>query len=209
MYTADLRVGENYSKLNHCISIAILDFNLSERQEYHSVYKLRDTAGNLFSDIFEIHTIELRKKLTGNAPVNDWIRFFNAESEADLAMIKSKNPGIQKAIEELKHFSLNPHLRLRCEAYLKEKRDQQAIEEYAREQAIAEGMSIGIERGIKQGIEQGIEQGQALEWERSIQTLILDNLEEHKTEEIIIAKLVKHFSLTEESALEYYSKLTR
>lgn len=32
------------------------------------------------------------------------------------------------------------------------KRDQQAIEEYARDQAIAEGLEIGIERGIEQGI---------------------------------------------------------
>ena len=148
MYTADLRLGENYSKLNHCISIALLDFNLTDRKEYHSVYKLRDIDGNIFDDIFEVHIIELRKRLTGDSPVDDWIRFFNAESEEDINMIKSKNLGIQKAIEELRHFSLNPHLRLRYEAYLKEKRDRIAIEEYAREQAIAEGLAEGREKKL-------------------------------------------------------------
>ena len=180
MYTADLLIGENYAKLNHCISIALLDFNLSARPEYHSVYKLRDSSGNIFSDIFEIHIIELRKSLSENHPLNDWIRFFNAESEEDLAMIKTKNPGIKRAIEELKYFSLNPHLKLRFEAYLKEKRDQQAIEEYARDQAFDEGFALSV--------------------------FIMDNLEQGTDRDQIIQKMVHYFSLSEKDAEKYYNK---
>lgn len=192
MYTSDLRVGENYGRLNHCISIALLDFNLSDSKEYHNIYTLKDSNGNPFSDVFEVHTIELKKKLSGESPVNDWIRFFNAESEADLSMIKTKNPGILKAIDELRHFSLNPHLRLRFEAYLKEKRDRIAIEEYIRDEGIAAGMAEGMAEGREQGI----------------RFFILDNLEEHKSKEIIIAKLVRLFSLSKEDAEMYYNKFS-
>lgn len=68
MYTADLRIGEDYSRLNPCISISILDFNLSDRAEYHNIYKLRDTDGHNFSDIFEVHTIELKNTYRKQSP---------------------------------------------------------------------------------------------------------------------------------------------
>ena len=58
-------------------------------------------------------------------------------------------------------------------------------------------MEIGIEQGIEQGIELGIEQ------------MILENLEEHRTEETIVGKLVRWFSLTKEQAKMYYDKYAR
>ena len=76
----------------------------------------------------------------------------------------------------------------------------QAIRELrAEERAIGreEGMEIGIEQGIEKGIEQGIEQ------------MVLENLEEHRTEETIIGKLVRWFSLTKEQAKMYYDKYAR
>lgn len=81
---------------------------MSERPEYHNVYKLRDKDGNIFSDVFEVHTVELKKTLTGDAPINDRIRFFNAESEEDFKMIETKNPGILKAMDEVRHFFFKP-----------------------------------------------------------------------------------------------------
>ena len=42
--------------------------------------------------------------------------------------------------------------------------------------------------------------------EQGIVALILDNLEEGKTKEQILAKLKKRFDLNEEKALEYYQK---
>ena len=41
----------------------------------------------------EIHTLEAQKKRTGNEPVDDRIRIFNAESEEDLESIKTKSAG--------------------------------------------------------------------------------------------------------------------
>ena len=36
--------------------------------------------------------------------------------------------------------------------------------------------------------------------------MIVDNLEEHKPEEVIVKKLMRHFSLGEQQAKTYYDK---
>lgn len=141
-YTSDLLTGEDYSQLKRCVSISILDFNLTDRPEYHSVYLLRDEKGNVFTNLLEVHTLELRKNLTGNNRMDDWIRLFNAESEEDLDMIRTSNPGILEAIRELKQINLSRALRELHEARLKEKRDQKAFRDYD----IAEALADGTER---------------------------------------------------------------
>ena len=94
--------------------------------------------------MFEVHIIELGKKLNGNNSLDDWIRFFNARSKEDLDMIRTQNIGINTAIEEVKKMSLSERMRARYEAHMKEVRDRNAREDYVR----------------KEGIEQGIEQGE-------------------------------------------------
>ena len=101
LYSEELGVGGKYIHLKKCVGISILDFNLTDRKEYHSVYRLRDQKGHEFSDVLEVHVIELKKELTGHGELEDWIRFFNVKREEDLKMIKTKNPGILEAIGEL------------------------------------------------------------------------------------------------------------
>ena len=113
-------------------------------------------------------------------------------------MIKTKNPGILKAMEKVKNFSLNPHLRLRYEAYLKDRRDQHAIEAYIKEEGIEQGRMLGIEQGRVQGIEQGIEQ--------SIDIFIRVGIKDKKSADTIIADLMEYYSLSEEKATSYYEK---
>ena len=140
MFTEDLKVGENYSKLKRCVSISILDFNLKESEKYHTIYRLRDDERNEFSDIFEVHIIELRKKLNGSTKIDDWIRLFNARTEEELDMIQTNNPGLLEAIHEVKTMSLSKRMRLRYEAHLKEIRDRNAREDYVREEGREEGV---------------------------------------------------------------------
>jgi len=54
--------------------------------------------------------------------------------------------------------------------------------------------------GIQQGLERGLEQG--------IEALVLDNLEEGSSEERILTKLEKRFSLDKERALIYYKRFS-
>lgn len=91
MFTADLRRGEAYKKAKKCIAITILDFNLDEREAYHNKYMLRDDDGKVYTDILELHTIELKKKPNKEqpTPLDEWHSLFNAKTEEDLDMIKS------------------------------------------------------------------------------------------------------------------------
>ena len=145
MYTEDLRVGENYAKLKKSITISILDFNLTNDPMYHSVYYLKDENGRQFTDLFEIHIIELKKTLSGEDSLDDWIRFFNAQSEEDLDMIQTKNAGINMAIGEVKKMSMSARIRARYEAHMKEIRDQNAREDYVKQQGIEQGRTQLIE----------------------------------------------------------------
>ena len=155
----------------------MLDFNLTDDPKYHSVYQLRDERGNRFTDLFEVHIIELQKTVSGTDPVDDWIRFFNARSEEELDMIHTKNVGLQMAIEELKRMSLSGYMRARYEAHMKEVRDRNAREHYIKTVGVEEGM----EKGLKKGREEGQIEGRVEEKEMRIRTMLLN----HKTPEEI------------------------
>ncbi len=152
MFTEDLLAGEKYQKLKRCICINILDFNLDDLPEYHKIYRLRDKAGNEFSDLFEIHILELRKPLGRSGDIDNWIKLINAQREEELDMIRTKNPGIQEAILELRHMNLRRELRALYEAHQKEVRDQYAREDYVREEGISQGKAEGIAQGKAEGI---------------------------------------------------------
>lgn len=141
MFSGEAVSGEKYERLKRCISISILDFNLDERPEYHKIYRLRDEQGYEYSDMLELHIIELRKKINGTGRVDEWICLFNAESKEELDVIqaRTKNPGILAAIKEVREMGLGKDARALYEAYMKQKRDRIAREEYVRDEAYAVG----------------------------------------------------------------------
>lgn len=139
MYTEDLKAGQDYDRLHKCVSIGLLDFRLTERAKYHTVYRLRDEEGIELTDLLEVHTIELPKVLWGTKAVDDWIRLFNADSEEDLKMIKAKNAGMREAIGTLKEMSLKKSLRYLYEEHLKQIRDRRGEDAYIRSQGKIEG----------------------------------------------------------------------
>lgn len=180
MFTADLRRGEAYKNAKKCIAITILDFNLDEREAYHNIYALRDKSGILYTDVIELHTIELKKKPDKDrqSPLDEWHRLFNAKTEEDLDMIKAetKNKGIIEAIKELKEISLTDRLRYEHELRLKAKRDREAEMEYA------------------------YEQGQESEREENIKILVNTLRECNQSDKVIIKKLMEKYGLTQEEA---------
>ena len=142
MYTENLYAGEKYSKLKKCTMISILDFKGDTNPGYHKVYQLRDEQGRLYSDLFEIHIIELNQELTGDR-MDDWIRLFNANSREELEMIQSANPGVMRAIEGIKTMNLGRRLRMLYRERLMIKADQDARIEAAR----MDGEEVGREEG--------------------------------------------------------------
>ena len=143
-----------------------------------------------YSDLLELHIIELRKKLTGNSRLDDWIRLFNAETEEDLHMIKTKNAGVQRAKYVIQEMSLTESLREATEYYRKKKMDRKSEDAYVYDQGKEAGEQIGMKRGIEQGIE----------------AFILDNLEENIPKERIIEKLQKRFDLSQMKAESYIER---
>ena len=143
MFTEELLVGEQYHRLKKCICINLLDFNLDEDPEYHRIYRLRNEKGQEYSDLFEMHVIELGKQLKGTEPVDEWIRLMNVRTEEELEMISAKNPGLLEAVKEVKVMSLRKGLRALYEAHLREIRDRNARDAFVREEGRAEGMEVG------------------------------------------------------------------
>lgn len=139
MYTDELFVGQHYERLKKCVSISILNFNLLDGEENHSVYTLKNQSGRELTDLFEVHIIELQKQFQKENPVNDWIRLFNAREDEDLAMIKRQNLGIEEAVKVVKQMSLRKRIKWEFEQRQKDWRDRHAQDEYVKEQGRQEG----------------------------------------------------------------------
>lgn len=121
---------------------------------------MRDCQGNDYSDLLELHIIELRKKLCKDSRLDDWIRLFNSENEEDLNMIKTRNIGIQRAKQILQEISLPETVREIIEDQRKRKMDRRAEDAYVFDQGKEQGIELGKEQGIELGKEQGSEIGQ-------------------------------------------------
>ena len=153
LFTEGLLRGEHYEWLKRCVCISILDFNLDERAEYHKVYRLRDEAGYEFSDMLEIHVIELNKTLSGTGRMDEWIRLFNTQTEEELDMLRTntKNPGIIEAIREVRTMRLGKTFRLLYDAHMKQIRDRNARDDYVKMEGRAEGLKEGHAEGLATG----------------------------------------------------------
>lgn len=150
MYAEGAHTGEEYGRLKKCIVICLLGFRWDDRPGCHKVYYLRDQEGQLYSDQFEIHVIELNKELTGDG-LDDWIKLFRVESMEELDMIQSTNPGLMEAVKEVAAMNLGRRFRALYEEHMRIKRDRL----YLRNIAIAEGREEGRAKGREEGRAEG------------------------------------------------------
>lgn len=149
MYVDDLRFGEHYIRLRKCIGISLLDFNLDEEGSGHRVYRMRDEHGGDFSDMWELHIIELKKVFEPEDALADWVQLFNAKTEEELDMIKSTNIGIRAGIKMVKDMSLTGWIRAEMEAREKARRDRFAQDEYIKDEAMDQ--LIAVTQRIRDG----------------------------------------------------------
>ena len=127
----------------------------TEDDRYHSVYRMRDEMGKDYSDLLELHIIELRKTLTGNSRVDDWIRLFNAKTEEDLHMIRTKNAGVEKAKYVIREMSLTESLREAVEYYRKKRMDRKSEDAYVYDQGLEQGLEQGKQAEIFTSVQDG------------------------------------------------------
>lgn len=152
LYTSELHSGESYSNLKRTICINILDFNITDKQNYHTEIIAADKeTGEQFTDLMSIHFFELRK-VTDSLDVNDrkamWMQLIKADTEEELNMIKNTNiPAMEQAVQVI--FDMSDDTALRERARLREKalHDEASALQGAKEEGLKEGMEKGIETG--------------------------------------------------------------
>ncbi len=110
MYCEQLNISEKYSKLQKTICINIVDFEATEKEGYHSIYKIKEIEENyLLTDLLEIHFLELTKldKYTKDESLYNWLKFISGDSREEMVEVAKTNDNIDKAFEILENISLS------------------------------------------------------------------------------------------------------
>jgi predicted transposase/invertase (TIGR01784 family) len=135
LITEQIGSGDDYDIIKKVISIIITDENIIPvSPKYHHRFTFYDQeAGIEFSDIQEIHTLELRKLPDGadGTELYDWARFIAAETEEELTMIAERNPQVGKAVVKLRELSADERARDLYERREKARRDMAAQQKWA------------------------------------------------------------------------------
>ena len=132
-------------------------------------------TGTEFTDILEIHTLEL-PKLPAEADGSElctWLEFIKAESVEELKMLVKREPKMRAPMERLLEINRDPATRALHEAREKERRDSRARERLAMQRGIAEGKAEGIAEGKAESKAQVAQRMKAMGFsDEQIQTVI-------------------------------------
>lgn len=109
VYSNQIESGDDFDLLRKTIGINILDFNYLKEEDFHNVYKIyNQKSKEEFSDLFEMHFIELNKFKKDYSDVTTaldrWVSFLNKAYEIDKDKIPKEletDENIKKAIEKL------------------------------------------------------------------------------------------------------------
>lgn len=157
LYTMELERGESYSNLKRTVCINILDFDITDKQNYHTEIIASDKeTGEQFTDLMSIHFFELRKvsdKLDTNDRKAMWMHLIKADTEEELNMIKNTNiPEMEQAVQVIFDMSTDTVLRERARIREKALHDEASALQGAKEEGIQEGIAIGEAKGKQEGI---------------------------------------------------------
>ncbi len=197
--------GDDYKKLEKCIHIGVLDFELFHCQVYSSVFHLwEDERREKYSDKLEVHILELPKLKRYQYPETEllhWARFLGGESREELEMAAEKSPYIEKAYKNLEKLSADEMKRYEYQAREKAIRDHNYFTKLIEEGKEIErkmkewkqkGMEEGIEEGRREGIEEGREQERG-EMKQELSVLLARCQEEGLSAEEALLRIQKSF----------------
>ena len=156
MYTGQLKKGDPYDNLKKCIHVSVLDFIHfpEDKRCYHKISFCDVKTGIPYTDLMELHILELRKlpeKARNEEGVIRWMRFFNGKKKEDFEEMAKTDQYMAEAFSELEKLSADERKRLEYEAREKAVRDYNSL--------MGGELRRGLERGIEEGKKQGIEQG--------------------------------------------------
>ena len=177
IYTEQLKVSEDYSKLSKAIGIHILNFtSIPEVKKYHNVFHITEKeSGLLYFRDLELHTIEL-KKFSDNSDeelvdvvvkvksaLDMWSAFLTRN---DLLIVDQlpkelNNPDLKKAIKVLNVMNFTAEEREAYEDHLKwlriEANTLKKYEQKGREEGIQIGQARGIEKTVINMLKENLE----------------------------------------------------
>ena len=115
MLTDQYRQGpDGYADIKRCIHICILDFDLTDlADDFYSVFKLWDTEHDrVYSDLLEIHVIQLRKREAPNVKDNypelyRWTQLFSIDSRKELESMTEQDEYIRAAARAMDDLNLD------------------------------------------------------------------------------------------------------
>ena len=182
-YSKLLKKGEQYEELTPVISINLLNFNLSKKNDnVHSCYMIYDTKPErLLTDHLQIHMLELKKfKFKNNnlpKDLNYWLGFFTTKNmEEYMSEIVKEKPIMEEA-----HKRYNNFIRSRLMMTEYEKKE---LYQYDKQISLEDKRREGIKEGIKKGKLEGIKVGK---------------LEGERDKSISIAKTLKQMNMDDDS----------
>lgn len=164
MYTGQLKKGDSYNKLKKCIHVSVLDFIHfpDDKRCYHKISFCDTKTGTPYTDLMELHILELKKlpeKAMKEEGIIRWMRFFGGKTKEDFKAMAGTDEYIEEAYGELEKLSADERKRLEYEAREKAVRDYNCLMDSALEEGLREGLREGREQGLAQGREQGLAQG--------------------------------------------------
>lgn len=144
MYSGELKSGDEYGDLKQSISINIINFNMFDCPEYHSLFKVMETTRHeVLSEKCAIHFFELKKvnkKVNKDNRMELWLQLINAESEEELDMLKETNVSeIQKAVMIIHKMSDDEKIQEAARLREKALHDEATALGHARREGVAEG----------------------------------------------------------------------
>ena len=174
--------------------LGILNFIMFDDEEYYCRFHFwSDKGRKLYSDKFEIHTLELPKLAKHDYPETEllkWLQFINAETEEEFEMAAEKSEYIKKAYEDLNRISADEEKRLEYEERERAIRDHQYFSTVYKNTGLKEGRREGRQEGRQEGIQAFVELLQEMELEK----------------EVICGKVQEKFQISSEEAAQEVEK---
>jgi len=155
LITEQIGSGKDYDVIKKVISIVITEEELIENsKKYHHRFVLTDTeTGIVFSDLMEIHTVELGKlpDTSDGTQLYDWASFIAADTEEELDMLAERNTEVGKAVVKLRELSADEKARDLYERREKARRDLEMFIKDAKKEGRNEGLVAGRNEGLVEG----------------------------------------------------------
>ena len=147
LYTEQIQKGDDYEKLKKCIHVGVLDFiRFPESEEcYHKINLCNCKSGEIYTDLLELHILELpklpkvRAKLEQDEMISDdemvlqWMEFFSCKTQEDFETMAKRDEYMEEAVNTLFKLSADEQKRVDYEAREKAIRDDRAKLNWATE----------------------------------------------------------------------------